>query len=468
MRLSLSDIATVLNAALPAGAEGVAVTRAVVDSRQAGTGDLFACLPGERVDGHDFAAKAVEGGASAILAARPLTGLNVPVLVVRDVLAALGDLARWARLRAGARVLAVTGSAGKTTLKEMIAQALSSRFAVAKNHKNFNNQLGLPLTILGTTGAEDWWVLELGISRPGDMEELGAVALPDVAVIHNIGPAHLEGLGSLAGVARAKAALVGFLREGGTAVVNRCYPELWTAAQAHDRPLISLSTDAAVPADVTCLWRGMAGPGMGRFSLNVHGEAVDCELPYPGAHFAENVGAAFAASALAGVSPAGVAAALAVPVSVEGRFCCREAGCLTLIDDTYNANPLSMRRAIESAAQMAKGRPLVLVLGDMLELGEGAAQEHRELGRFIAGQPATALIWRGAQAEAVRLGLGNGSWPGHFAAAVDAEGFAAAWKAAAPAEGVILFKGSRSCRMEEFLRLAEAGCGAGETEGGDA
>ncbi len=468
MRLSLSDIAAALRLALPEGADGVVVTRAVVDSRQAGAGDLFACLPGERVDGHDYAAKAVANGASAVLAARPLEGLGVPVLLVADVLAALGELARFARLRAGARVVAVTGSAGKTTLKEMIAQVLSSRFAVAKNHKNFNNQLGLPLTILGAAGNEDWWVLELGISRPGDMEELGAVALPDVVVIHNIGPAHLEGLGSIAGVGKAKAALVGFVREGGVAVVNRCYPELWKAAEAHGRPLVSLSTDAAVPADVTCLWQGAAGPGMGRFELNVRGEALTCELPYPGAHFAENVGAAFAVAALAGFSPAETAAALAAPVSVEGRFCCREAGCLTLIDDTYNANPLSMRRAIESAAQMAAGRSLVLVLGDMLELGEGSAEEHRALGRFIAKHPASAVIWRGSQAEAVRLGLGNGSWPGRFAAATDADGFTAAWKAAIPAKGVVLFKGSRSCRMEEFLRLAEADCGAGKPAGGDA
>ncbi len=468
MRLSLAEIAAAIGAPLPDGAGGVAVLRAVADSRQARPGDLFACLPGGKADGHDFAAGAVARGASAVLAARPLPDVAAPVLVTPDVLAALGVLARWARLRAKARVVAVTGSAGKTTLKEMVAQVLSSRFTVARNHKNFNNQLGLPLTILEATGREDFWVLELGISRLGDMEELGAVALPDVAVVHNIGPAHLEGLGSLQGVARAKAALLGFLREGGTGVVNRCYPELWEAALAHRRALVSLSTRADVAADVTCLWRDGAGPGMGRFRLDIRGEALDCELPYPGEHFSENVAAVFAVAMLAGFPAAETAAALAEPVSVEGRFCCREAGCLTLIDDTYNANPLSMRRAVECAARMAAGRSLILVLGDMLELGAGAAGEHRELGRFIAAHAASAVIWRGAQAESVRLGLGNGDWPGRFAVAPDAAAFSAAWAAAVPAEGVVLFKGSRSCRMEEFLRLAEAVCAARAAAGGDA
>lgn len=467
MRLSLADIASALRTSLPEGSGGVEVLRAVADSRQAAPGDLFACLPGERADGHDFAAKAVAQGASAVLAARPLPGLSAPVLVTPDVLVALGALARFARLRTRARVVAVSGSAGKTTLKEMIAQVLCSRLEVAKNHKNFNNQLGLPLTILAASGEEDAWVLELGISKPGDMEELGGVALPDVAVVHNIGPAHLEGLGSLAGVARAKAALFGFVREGGVAVANRCYPELWDAASAHGRPVVSLSTDAAVRADVTCLWLGGAGPGLGRFGLDVHGAKLEVELPYPGAHFAENLAAAFAVAELFGFSPAETALALQSPVSVEGRFCCRETGCLTLIDDTYNANPLSMRRAIECAEQMAAGRPLVLVLGDMLELGAGAADEHRALGRFIASRTVSAVIWRGAQAEAVRLGLGNGAWPGSFAGVADAAGFASAWKAVAPATGVVLFKGSRSCRMEEFLRLAEAQCAPARSEGGD-
>ncbi|EPR44452.1 UDP-N-acetylmuramoylalanyl-D-glutamyl-2,6-diaminopimelate/D-alanyl-D-alanyl ligase [Desulfovibrio sp. X2] len=455
MRVSLGEIAAALGVDVPREAMGLAVRRAVADSRQAGTGDLFVCLPGERADGHDFAPKAVEQGAVAVLAARPLPGLGAPVLVVPDVLRALGRLARWWRLRCKARVVAVTGSAGKTTLKEMIAQVLGARFVVAKNHKNFNNQLGLPLTILGTSGAEDHWVLELGISKPHDMEELGSVALPDIAVVHNIGPAHLEGLGDLAGVARAKASLLGFVREGGTAVVNRCYPELWEAAKAYDVKTVSLSTDPAVPADVLCRYAGAAGTGTGRFELSVRGREIACELPYPGAHFAENVGAAFAVASLCGMDLAATADALAHPVHVEGRFCCREAGCVTLIDDTYNANPLSMRSAVDCAAQMAAGQPLALVLGDMLELGGGAEEEHRALGRFIAERPVMALFWRGTMAEAVRAGLAEGGFAGAFAAAGDAEGLAAAWAEKGTDKGVILVKGSRSCRMEEFLKVLD-------------
>lgn len=470
MLLSVAEIAAV-TAADPTGLSAAELAfelrRAVVDSREAREGDLFACLPGERADGHDFAAQAVEKGAGAVLAARPLPHVAVPVLVVRDVLAALGALARAWRLSRRPRVIAVTGSAGKTTLKEMLATTLSTRFTVAKNHKNFNNQLGLPLSILGTSGEEDYWVMELGISRPGDMEELGAIALPDVAVIHNIGPAHLEGLGDLKGVARAKAALVGFVREGGTAVINRCHPDLWEAACAHGVPLVALSTSEDVAGDVVCLWRGPAGPGQGRFELSVMGEAIACELPYPGAHFAENVGAVFAVAALAGFSPEETARTLTRAVAVEGRFCCREIGESILIDDTYNANPLSMRRAIACAEGMAAGRPLVLVLGDMLELGESAAEAHRDLGRFIANTSVRAVFWRGERAGDVHRGLGGESWRGLFAAVRRPEDFAAAWAGFSAREGcagVVLVKGSRSCRMEEFCALLENGLRAGEGE----
>lgn len=453
MRMELSRIATVLNA-VGEQTDGRMVTRVQIDSRVVQPGDLFVCLPGERVDGHSFAADAVRRGAVAILAQRPLPEVDgAPVLLVRDTRKALADLAVAWRHSVQSRVVAITGSAGKTTVKELIAQTLAAEMSVAKNHKNLNNQIGLPLSMLAASGEEDVWVMEVGISRVGDMEELAPIAAPDLAVIHNIGPAHLEGLGSLRGVAEAKAKLLTAVRRGGAAVVNRDYPELWEAARRNYPRARAMSTQDE-KAPYFCAYLGPSDQG-GLFLLRLEDERLEARLPFQGAHFAENVAAAAAAAYHMGMSAESIVQALARAQLPDQRFAAHRLGFGTLIDDTYNANPLSMSRAIQAAAELAGRRPLVLVLGDMLELGSEAEAEHIRLGERAAASGCAALVYRGGFAGAVAKGLDQAGFKGRFqevrAGAELPPVLEDLGLTREQAGTVILAKGSRSSRMEEFV-----------------
>ena len=425
-----------------------------IDSRAIQPGDLFVCLPGERVDGHSFALDAVRNGAVAILAQRPLPEVkDVPVLLVLDSRKALADLAVAWRHSVQSRVVAITGSAGKTTVKELMAQTLAAEMSVAKNHKNLNNQIGLPLSMLAASGEEDVWVMEVGISRVGDMEELAPIVAPDLAVIHNIGPAHLEGLGSLRGVGEAKAKLLTTVRRGGAAIVNRDYPELWDAARRIFPRARAMSTqDEGAP--YFCAYLGPSDHG-GLFLLRLEDERMEARLPFQGAHFAENVVAAAAASYRMGMSAESIVQAMARAQLPDQRFAAHRLGFGTLIDDTYNANPLSMNRAIQAAAEFAGGRPLVLVLGDMLELGSEAEAEHVRLGERAAASGCAVLVYRGGFAKAVATGLTRAGFKGRFQevrAGVELPPVLEDLGLTREQAGtVILAKGSRSSRMEEFV-----------------
>lgn len=469
-----------------AASSGVEITGVAIDSRKVQPGHLFACLPGERVDGHDYAQAAVKAGASAILAQRPVD-VPVPVLICEDVTAALGRMAACWRNQTLAKVVGITGSAGKTTLKEILAHSFAAvGRQVSKTAGNFNNQLGLPLSIFAADEADDVWVLEAGVSRPGDMDELAAILRPDVAVIHNVGPAHLEALGDVAGVAREKAKLFDRLVEGGTAVACADYPELAgelaarpeTAAVTFSATLSgngyrgeSLGADRADRA-------GPAGSGLYRLWSPGNQEGVVVRAPFTGAHFLENLLAALATLELFGLDVRALALGLermaeqasaaargadasgpVAPFAHGGRFNCLEFSGVTLIDDSYNANPLSMRRSIQAAREIADGegeesRPLVLALGGMGELGDSAAAEHRELGRFIAeldGQAAVSAVFvRGAMTGEVLAGLRERGFSGVARETPTATDFLVELNALGLTNAVVLVKGSRSAAMDEF------------------
>lgn len=458
MRLTVSEIMAATQARGDVRAFASRVLETVTaDSREAGPGALFCCLPGTRADGHDFAAGAVAAGAAAVLAARELPEIAAvaPVLVVDDVLAAMGLLARFWRRRTRAVVAALSGSAGKTTAKEMLASIVSRMAPSIKNPGNFNNQLGLPLSMLAASEEHRVWVLELGISRPGDMEELGAICEPDLAVVHNIGPAHLEGLGDLAGVGRAKAALFGFVREGGAALANADYPELWDAARAVRPDVLAMSVrDESAP--FFCRYLGCDEAGRGIYRLNLQGEAFDAVLPCQGGHLAENVLAAAAAANVLGATAEQVAMGLLEASLPARRFAVSDEHGFTVIDDTYNANPLSMKAAVQAARQMAGERPLVLVLGEMGELGPHAGPAHEELGRCIAEGGCDVVFFKGPQAAQVEKGLRSGGYAGRFHGVADASEFEARAAESGLPRGAVLFKGSRSQRMEEFLERFRA------------
>lgn len=231
MNLTLADVARCLSGMAEEGYEKTVINSVQTDSRTVDKGDLFVCIDGDNFDGHEFAAKAIKAGAVAVVVSRIIDAVDVPTIMVRNTTEALGKLAACWRDMCGAQLIAVTGTAGKTTVKEMLAAVASQKFNVAKNYRNFNNQIGLPISMLKATVEQDLWIMELGISRQGDMEELAPIASPDIAVITNIGPGHLEGLGNEAGVAQAKTAMLKYLRQSGSAIISRDYPLLWDAAR---------------------------------------------------------------------------------------------------------------------------------------------------------------------------------------------------------------------------------------------
>lgn len=456
MRLRLEDIAQAVGAVGDLGdREEMVVERVQTDSRAVRPGELFVCLPGRNFDGHQFAANAAAAGAAAILASKPLDEADAPVLLVRDTTQALQRLAAFWRSRFEGLVIAVTGSAGKTTVKEMIAAICSQERNTAKSYKNWNGQLGLPLSILATSGSEEVWVMECGIDEPGGMDVLGPIVRPDIAVIHNVGAAHLERLGSIEGVARAKSRLLNNLAADGRALVSKDYPELLEAATTIAPPL-STSSVLDDGADFSCTYQGSAPAGGGRFALRLKDHELELALPFCGAHYAENLAAAAGAAYLAGASLTAVRHGLSETHIPEQRFQCRMVDAWSIIDDSYNANPLSMRRAIESAAEMTQGRPLYGVLGDMLELGEIAVEAHRELGGLLAEAGFAEIFYHGDQADEVRAGLADAGSSAAFHIVETPRQFRQAWTAAAHAPGVVLVKGSRAGRLEEYAReLAE-------------
>ena len=469
MRITINEAAVCLGlpGTLP-DAENTVLTSVVTDSREAGPGALFVCVPGSRVDGHDFAAAAVGQGAAAVLAAGSLPGINVPVLVVPDTVKALGQLAGLWRDRTKARVVAVTGTAGKTTLKEVLAQVLSLGGKTARNAMNHNNQIGMPRAVLGTDGDEKFWVMEAGISQQGDMDDLGSVLRPDIAVVLNAGTGHTEGLGEK-GVAWHKARLLKYLAKGGKGLVCADYPDLVREARATGTDICFFSGSGR-DAEFRAVYAGAApapqgaavtpSDAYGLYRLWVGGREFDVTAPFRGAYGSENVVAVAAVAHLLGLDLQAIRQGLAQARMPGQRFNQVQAGSWLLIDDTYNANPLSMGRMLDAAAERAAGRPFVAVLGAMLELGIQAAMEHEALGRRLAGLNPSAIVWKGLHAEDVRKGLTLAGYAGPWQVVTDAGEFMKTWQTlqdyglenkAAKSGGVVLFKGSRSNRLETLV-----------------
>jgi UDP-N-acetylmuramoyl-tripeptide--D-alanyl-D-alanine ligase len=466
MRMRLCHIAEILGLEEPTGSGGLLITGVGIDSRDIRPGDLFFCLPGERSDGHHHAAQAVDNGAVAVVATRAVPELagRAPVLVLRDGIttqAALGEVASVWRERFGGRVVGVTGSAGKTTVKEMLAQVCSGAGTTCRNRLNWNNQIGLPLSLMSCSGAENFWVMEAGISRPGDMDELGVILRPDLAVLLNAGSAHLAELGGIAGVAAAKARLVAYLRPEGRALVNRDCPELWRESQVLTDRIHGFSTQDP-DAEFWC--GALFGIGSDRMGLEMRlqGRSLTLSWPTERTPVAQNVLATAAAATLLGIDLKAIQEGLIADLPLPGRFNVERHGAWVLVDDTYNANPLSMRLALNRARALAEGRRLICVLGDMLELGASAKAEHRELGRVLGGV-CPEVYYHGGHGADVRDGLVAEEAATRFIECETPEHFLEVWRRSAmtgetvggadqdESGGVILFKGSRAGKMETYL-----------------
>ncbi|HTI95422.1 MAG TPA: UDP-N-acetylmuramoyl-tripeptide--D-alanyl-D-alanine ligase [Rudaea sp.] len=451
MNLRLADVALWTRGSLRDA--DVAVNGVFTDTRKPVAGGLFVALKGENFDGHDFLAQAKGAGAAAALVARPVA-VDLPQVVVADTLLALGDLASAVRAQRRARVAGITGSNGKTTVKTLLASMLSVCGKTHLNAGNLNNEIGLPLSILAMPEDAQFAVLEMGAGKPGDIEYLAAIARPEIAVVNNIAPAHLERMGSLEGIAQTKGAIYAALPAHGVAVINAddAFADYFSGV-AGTRRVLRFGLEHA--ADVRAEMRGVGSSS--RFNLIAPQGCVEVKLPLPGRH---NVMNALAATALALAFDAPLDAIQrgleSAPV-VAGRLI-RHAmpGGWTLIDDSYNANPGSTAAAIATLAaetSSTKSGESWLVLGDMRELGADAAALHANTGKLAREQGIARLYAVGEMSAHAAAAFGSGAR--HFASQQD---LIAALAADAHAGVTMLVKGSRGSAMDRVVRalLGEA------------
>jgi len=430
--------------------------RVTTDSRDLRAGDLFVALRGERFDGHDFVGAALaQGAAAAIVADERAAGIPGALIAVDDPLAALGRLAAHWRAQFAIPLAVVVGSNGKTTVKEMTAAILREEFGaggVLATRGNLNNAIGLPLTLLGLEASHRAAVVELGMNHRGETRELVAIARPTIVVVNNAQREHQEFMASVAEVAAEHADAIAGLAPDGIAVVNADDPHagVWRAAAANaGARVVSFGFDPA--ANVTASVRGDAVGSM--LALNTPIGHAHVSLAVPGMHMARNALAAAAAGVAAGASIVAVKRGLAAFRPVPGRLvAARAAGGAHVLDDSYNANPDSMRAAIDVLAATPGTR--VLVMGDMGEVGTQGPAYHREIGAYARERGIDRLYALGATSAEAVAAFGAGA--AHFA---DAAALADALVPAAVPGVTILVKGSRFMRMERIV-AALAGSGA--------
>lgn len=440
LNLKLADVAMWTHGTLR-GAD-VEVRDVFTDTRRPRAGALFAALKGERFDAHQFVADAMRGGAAAALVTRPLA-LDLPQVIVANTTQALGDLASAIRAQRQARVVGITGSNGKTTVKTLLASILRGHCRVHVNAGNFNNEIGLPLSVLAMPEDTEVAVFEMGAGKPGDIAYLAAIARPEIGLVNNIAPAHLERMGSLEGIAETKGALYSALPAHGIAVVNAddAFATTFEHLAGQRRVLrYSLERDTDVRAESITLGERC------RFRLVVPGAKLDVELPLAGRH---NVANALAAASLAhalDVPAEQIRQGLERADPVAGRLIRRSMpGGWTLIDDSYNANPGSTAAAIETLA--AEPGEAWLVLGDMRELGADAKALHAQIGRRAQAAGIARLYTVGTLAAAAAQAYDGGKR--HFN---DQPALAAALARDVEPGVRVLVKGSRGSAMENVIR----------------
>ncbi len=419
------------------------------DSRQVGEGDLFVALVGERFDGHDYVAEAVARGAAGVVVSRRVDAGDAKVYPVSDTLRALGLLARYRRRALDARVVGITGSAGKTTTKDMTRGALATGRCVHATRGNLNNQIGVPLTILAAPDEAEVLVVEMGTNEPGEIEILAAIAEPEIGVVTTVSETHVEKLGSLEGVLAEKLALISALPEGGAALVG-------------DEPAELASEASRIRADVR-----VAGPSHradpelrpDNLSVDAKGRArfdwrdATVTLSVPGRHNLGNALLALAVAEILGVDPADAARGVSLvgPAAMRGEV--RTVGGLTVIVDCYNANPQSVRAALDLLDDLRTDAGSVAVLGSMLELGDLSDGLHDRLLSEALARSLDLLVATGDfAAAAARLpGAGDAEAEGRLLVVPEPMDAYRDLAARLTAGQTLLLKGSRGVRLERLL-----------------
>jgi UDP-N-acetylmuramoyl-tripeptide--D-alanyl-D-alanine ligase len=462
MELTLQQILAATQGRLLQGRAERPVTAVIIDSRLAGPGSLFVPLAGSRADGHDYIAEALGAGSAcfvkkghAVCAALAAIPPAAALIEVEEPLQALGDIAAFWRSLFDVKVVAITGSNGKTSTKEMAALIIERTCSTLKNPGNFNNLIGLPLSLFQLERKHQAAVLELGMSEPGEIARLSQICDPDIGIITNVGPSHLEQLKTLERVAAAKGELFAYLGLQDLAIINT--DDVHVAAMGaatHARQMLYGSVHGQVHAgniqDADCFGT--------RFDLHIMGKEAPVRLHVPGGQFVINALAAACIATGLGIGLEDIQAGLESFRGVPGRMeTVQRAGC-TFINDAYNANPVSTKAALAALAGFAPKRRTVAVLGDMLELGDGAAAFHREVGRAAAQLHIDYVFATGDFAGSIRDGAAEAGMSMRALHVCDTlESLAGQLREFIAPDDVILLKGSRRMKMEKILEYVERG-----------
>lgn len=377
----------------------------VIDSRQVESGYLFVAILGEKVDGHKFIPDVFAKGAAAVLSEQQLEDPAGPYILVESTTKALRDLAEYYRKSLDIKVVGITGSVGKTSTKEMIASVLSEKYRVLKTEGNYNNEIGLPLTIFKIRAEHEVAVLEMGISEFGEMHRLATMANPDICVITNIGLCHLENLKTRDGILKAKTESFAHLKKDGIAILNGDDDKLSTIRQVGDKEPVFYGMEEKMEyredAKKSVYATGVENLGLYGMQARIHtpeGER-DVRIPIPGEHNVYNALAATAVGLSLGLSLDQISSGILKAKTIGGRTNLLNTGSMTVIDDCYNANPVSMKASIDVLAT-AEGRKIA-VLGDMGELGENEKKLHYEVGEYLAKKEIDVLFCAGELSEEI-------------------------------------------------------------------
>ncbi|MDD2759294.1 MAG: UDP-N-acetylmuramoyl-tripeptide--D-alanyl-D-alanine ligase [Methylomonas sp.] len=445
MRLTLSDVTTAVQGELSGG--NPCATGISIDTRTLKTGDLYIAIAGQHFDGHDFVAQAEQAGASALLLSRPAAS-QLPQILVKDTRLALAELAGYWRKCLPVKIAGVTGSNGKTTVKEMIAAIFKTQGETLFTQGNLNNDIGVPLTLLRLTENHRYAVIEMGANHAGEIAYTSRYALPDVSVITNVGAAHIEGFGSIEGVANTKAEIVESLGPTGIAVLNRddAFYDFWLREKLGGRKHVSFGFADSADVRAENIIPRLDDSGVcTRFDLKTRTTSQNIRLNLAGEHNVKNALAAAAVALQFDISLAAIKQGLESMQPVTGRMQAiqgRQGNIV--IDDTYNANPASLKAALDALTHC--DRPIWLALGAFGELGPDSPAIHAEMGRMIRTMGVQRLFATGELAKHTAEGFGEN---GQFFETQ--EQLIAALNQVATGREIILVKGSRAQKMENVV-----------------
>lgn len=444
MRVKISDILKATGGKLLCGDEGVVVTSFITDSRQAKAGAMFVPIRGERADGHDYIPAVLEAPAAATFTDHEIPTGEKPIVLVKDCREALQKVAAWYREQFQIPVVGITGSVGKTTAKEMVAQALSATFRVMKTAGNQNSQVGVPITVCGLRKDHTAAVVEMGVSMPGEMSRIAAVVKPTCAVMTNIGVSHIEFMKTRENILREKAHIADYLPVGGALFVNGDDDLLPTLKETLGNKVVTFGLGPG------CDWRayGLNEADKGTFFTcqSPTGEKTELFVPAAGEHNVRNALAAMAVARYLGVPADDAVRAISAYKAPAMRQQVVEANGLLIIDDSYNASPDSMRSAIDVLqSRKVKGRKAA-VLADMLELGDFAQQGHHEVGEYAKDKGVDLLVGIGSLSKEIVAGYGeDGVW-------FETNQQAIAYLKETLQEGdAVLVKGSRGMQTDQIV-----------------